>query len=718
MKKLLLTVFALIVTVLSINATDFNIDCTTLTWDGVASKDTVIKASSTPFAFAAFKKGGATNPTQNSNALDIRVYAKGLFTVKCSEGKMTSIVFTISTAGKTRLTDVTASTGNTPVVDATKWTVTWTGSADSVSFKVGDLNVYGSDAKTKPGQFCFNSIAINTDVVAAVEAPTFSVKAGNYTTTQNVELTTATEGASIYYTTDDTDPTAASALYSSAIEISKTTTLKAIAIKGTNKSNIASATYTFPTTVASIKDFIALDDNTYVKFSNPITAIIQSGSNLYATDGTGYFVVYGNLGQTYNDGDIIPGGFMGIKTTYNSGAELKSPVGFTAGTAGTAVEPEVGTIDETSSADAYKYVIFKNVKFTAAKNTISLNGDSIIVYNKTFNAVTLPAADTNCDITGIITIYGGKTIERLPTAFKAAGVAIESPTFSVNTGNYSTTQNVEINTTVEGASIYYTIDGTDPTSASTLYSSAIAISATTTLKAIVIKGTDKSAIVSATYTFPSPVASVKDFIALDENSFVKFSNPITAIIQSGKNLYATDGTGYFVIYGDLGQTYKDGDVIPAGFSGTKVTYNNGAELKSPAGFAAGTTGTAVQPIASTIKGLTTADAYKYVIINQVKFVASKSIIAINSDTMIVYNNTLKAVTLPTEDMDCDITGIITVYKGKTIEIMPTAIAVTSGIKEVNSDKADEKTFDLVGRRITVPVKGQLYIKGGKKYIAR
>lgn len=45
---------------------------------------------------------------------------------------------------------------------------------------------------------------------------------------------------------------------------------------------------------------------------------------------------------------------------------------------------------------------------------------------------------------------------------------------------------------------------------------------------------------------------------------------------------------------------------------------------------------------------------------------------------------------------------------------------TNGIEEVDagSREADSRMYDVAGRRISNPVKGQLYIKGGKKYIAR
>ena len=88
--------------------------------------------------------------------------------------------------------------------------------------------------------------------VETVATPTFSPVEGTYTSAQNVEINCATSGATIYYTTNGNDPTTNSSVYSSAIPVSTTTTIKALAVmEGMNNSAIASATYTIftPATV-------------------------------------------------------------------------------------------------------------------------------------------------------------------------------------------------------------------------------------------------------------------------------------------------------------------------------------------------------------------------------------------------------------------------------------------------------------------------------------
>lgn len=77
-----------------------------------------------------------------------------------------------------------------------------------------------------------------------VSTPTFSPAAGTYTSAQSVTISCSTSGAIIYYTTNGSTPTASSSVYSSAITISETTTLKAVAIKDGTSSSVATATYT------------------------------------------------------------------------------------------------------------------------------------------------------------------------------------------------------------------------------------------------------------------------------------------------------------------------------------------------------------------------------------------------------------------------------------------------------------------------------------------
>jgi len=80
---------------------------------------------------------------------------------------------------------------------------------------------------------------------SVVAAPSFSPTAGSYSSTQSVSISTATSGATIRYTTNGNEPSSTSGnVYSGAISISETTTLKAIAYKsGSLDSEITTGLY-------------------------------------------------------------------------------------------------------------------------------------------------------------------------------------------------------------------------------------------------------------------------------------------------------------------------------------------------------------------------------------------------------------------------------------------------------------------------------------------
>lgn len=79
-----------------------------------------------------------------------------------------------------------------------------------------------------------------------------------------------------------------------------------------------------------------------------------------------------------------------------------------------------------------------------------------------------------------------------------AGVVLGAPVIDGKTPFESTTE-----VTIEaedGASIFYTTNGSTPTEESTEYTEALTLSATTTVKAIAVKGTYVSTVASKTFT--------------------------------------------------------------------------------------------------------------------------------------------------------------------------------------------------------------------------
>ena len=83
--------------------------------------------------------------------------------------------------------------------------------------------------------------------------------------------------------------------------------------------------------------------------------------------------------------------------------------------------------------------------------------------------------------------------------FRAAS-NVATPTFSPKAGRYAEAQTVSISCTTDAAAIYYTLDGTTPSSASTLYTSPITISETTVVKAVAVLDGEESKVASGKFT--------------------------------------------------------------------------------------------------------------------------------------------------------------------------------------------------------------------------
>ncbi|MCR4286245.1 MAG: chitobiase/beta-hexosaminidase C-terminal domain-containing protein, partial [Candidatus Kaiserbacteria bacterium] len=113
-----------------------------------------------------------------------------------------------------------------------------------------------------------------SEPIDRVELPVASLPGEMYTGTQTITLSTATAGATIYYTVDGSTPTASSNLYSGAISITSSTNLKAIAVKsGLSDSDVMSESYLISSWVAvGVEDFTPRQaQNIRIAF-NPLTS--------------------------------------------------------------------------------------------------------------------------------------------------------------------------------------------------------------------------------------------------------------------------------------------------------------------------------------------------------------------------------------------------------------------------------------------------------------
>ena len=120
------------------------------------------------------------------------------------------------------------------------------------------------------------------------------------------------------------------------------------------------------------------------------------------------------------------------------------------------------------------------------------------VWEGTANSVTLTASVGQCRITQIV------------VTLEDANVAVKTPALSLAAGEYMGAQTLTISCATPDAKIYYTLDGTEPSETATEYTAPIELTATTTIKAVAVKGADKSSVAEAKYIIVKSIANTEE----------------------------------------------------------------------------------------------------------------------------------------------------------------------------------------------------------------
>jgi len=382
--------------------------------------------------------------------------------------------------------------------------------------------------------------------IPTAATPTFSPAPGSYTSGVVVTLSDTTSGAIIHCTTDGSTPGPGSPVCAT-VTISTTTLLQAMATaNGYNNSAVASGTYTITsgsginygagfTASGLTLNGIATINGTRLRltdgggteagsafFTTPIN--IQSFTTDFSfqltnpnADGMTFTIqgagptALGPTGGGLGYGPDTPGGTPGIGKSvavkfdlYNNAGEGTDSTGLYIN----GVSPTTPALDMTSSGvNLHSGDVF-NVHMTYDGTTLKMTITDANVPTQNFNtswAINIPATVVgNIANVGFTGGTGGLTAtqEIISWTYTAGGLpTAATPTFSPVPGSYGSSQSVTISDTTSGATIYFTTDGSTPTTASPKYTTPILVSSTTTIKAMAAaSGYNNSAIASGTYT--------------------------------------------------------------------------------------------------------------------------------------------------------------------------------------------------------------------------
>jgi Legume lectin domain/Chitobiase/beta-hexosaminidase C-terminal domain len=129
---------------------------------------------------------------------------------------------------------------------------------------------------------------------------------------------------------------------------------------------------------------------------------------------------------------------------------------------------------------------------TPTSSSTQYSGPVTVSRSETLQAIAVESGVSNSAVGAASYSIAGSSTPPVITAL---------PTFSPGAGTYTATQSVTISDATSGASIFFTTDGTTPTTASTAYTAPISVSASETLNAIAVaSGDSPSAVASAAYT--------------------------------------------------------------------------------------------------------------------------------------------------------------------------------------------------------------------------
>lgn len=235
-----------------------------------------------------------------------------------------------------------------------------------------------------------------------------------------------------------------------------------------------------------------------------------------------------------------------------------------------------------------KFRVNKKLDVNIASGKTSVTSQGSIVPNEISTyTFTLPTDAKNIKITFSNTSSSNVRLDNivLEGTKQEASDGIATPTFSVNSGTYEEPQNVEITCKTEGTTIYYTLDGTEPTKESTKYTGAIPVSETTTIKAIAYNAAgETSEVATATYTFPVVYATIAEFKTANTTGYLNLTGAQVVFIDSNKkNIYVRDATGATSLYSDdddgFKVNFKTGDILKGTVKATNGNYKGQPQLK-------------------------------------------------------------------------------------------------------------------------------------------
>lgn len=262
----------------------------------------------------------------------------------------------------------------------------------------------------------------------------------------------------------------------------------------------------------------------------------------------------------------------------------------------------------------------KDVSLTESPTSYSFEGSS--------------SGEVKISIKSVSTAAYIKSIEITYTSSSSSSVA--APTITPTSKEFAAPFTATIASTTKDATIYYTLDGSDPIASKTrqTYTSAgVSIpAATTTLKAFASLNGENSSVASATYTFTGPYANLAALkaVAKSGNTYKVQLTDAIVTLTNGSNCYIEDATAG-ILYYKKSHGYNEGDKLNGVATVTYTVYDGQNEITSLEGNITKETGATIPCTSVTLSDILNNTAQYESMRVKVEMAVAKDIFKDNND---------------------------------------------------------------------------------------